>query len=179
MGSIPAPPINGWCLESLLQETKQVWLQSLENDLKLFQKLMPSASGGAVINAMDESLDVKQIGISRILLDDLDSEGDEGESMKELVLWVFTQTRTIKQEPQAVLSSQQGERDWIDTPAGHPVLKKTKKIFSECDYWMRHQRRMERNQRALSSSVSSDPKRSAYPVKTYWSTDSFYSGWPQ
>ncbi|KAI8462134.1 hypothetical protein BY996DRAFT_6563842 [Phakopsora pachyrhizi] len=48
---------------------------------------------------MDESLDVKQIGISRILLDDLDSEGD---------LWVFTQTRTIKQEPQAVLSSQQG-----------------------------------------------------------------------
>ncbi|KAI8442591.1 hypothetical protein BY996DRAFT_6509159 [Phakopsora pachyrhizi] len=34
---------------------------------------------------MDESLDVKQIGISRILLDDLDSEGDEGESMKELV----------------------------------------------------------------------------------------------
>ncbi|KAI8445607.1 hypothetical protein BY996DRAFT_8424041 [Phakopsora pachyrhizi] len=35
---------------------------------------------------MDESLDVKQIGISRILLDDLDSEGDEGESMKELVL---------------------------------------------------------------------------------------------
>ncbi|KAI8459334.1 hypothetical protein BY996DRAFT_3990553 [Phakopsora pachyrhizi] len=46
--------------------------------------------------------------------------------------------------------------------------KETKKIFSERDYWMRHQRRMERNQRALSSSVSSDPKRSAHPVKSFY-----------
>ncbi|KAI8444390.1 hypothetical protein BY996DRAFT_6567072 [Phakopsora pachyrhizi] len=34
-GSIPAPPIDGW------------WLRK---NLKLFQKIMPSASGGAVIN---------------------------------------------------------------------------------------------------------------------------------
>ncbi|KAI8451392.1 hypothetical protein BY996DRAFT_6501878 [Phakopsora pachyrhizi] len=32
---------------------------------------------------MDESLDVKQIGISRILLDDLDSEGDARERGRE------------------------------------------------------------------------------------------------
>ncbi|KAI8459476.1 hypothetical protein BY996DRAFT_6561580 [Phakopsora pachyrhizi] len=30
-------------------KNKKLWFQSLENDLKLFQKLMPSASGGAVI----------------------------------------------------------------------------------------------------------------------------------
>ncbi|CAH7683530.1 hypothetical protein PPACK8108_LOCUS17115 [Phakopsora pachyrhizi] len=49
-GSIPAPPIDGWWLRKSSSRNKQVWLQSLENDLKLFQKLMPSASGGAVIN---------------------------------------------------------------------------------------------------------------------------------
>ncbi|CAH7673821.1 hypothetical protein PPACK8108_LOCUS8718 [Phakopsora pachyrhizi] len=49
-GSIPAPPIDGWWLRKSSSRNKQVWLQSLETDLKLFQKLMPSASGGAVIN---------------------------------------------------------------------------------------------------------------------------------
>ncbi|KAI8448567.1 hypothetical protein BY996DRAFT_6527992 [Phakopsora pachyrhizi] len=49
-GSIPAPPIDGWWLRKSSSRNKQVWLQSLENDLKLFQKLMPSASGGSVIN---------------------------------------------------------------------------------------------------------------------------------
>ncbi|KAI8449082.1 hypothetical protein BY996DRAFT_6461024 [Phakopsora pachyrhizi] len=49
-GSIPAPPIDGWWLRKSSSRNKQVWLQSLENYLKLFQKLMPSASGGAVIN---------------------------------------------------------------------------------------------------------------------------------
>ncbi|KAI8457424.1 hypothetical protein BY996DRAFT_6590719 [Phakopsora pachyrhizi] len=49
-GSIPAPPIDGWWLRKSSSRNKKLWLQSLENDLKLFQKLMPSASGGAVIN---------------------------------------------------------------------------------------------------------------------------------
>ncbi|KAI8456778.1 hypothetical protein BY996DRAFT_6564845 [Phakopsora pachyrhizi] len=49
-GSIPAPPIDGWWLRKSSSRNKHLWLQSLENDLKLFQKLMPSASGGAVIN---------------------------------------------------------------------------------------------------------------------------------
>ncbi|KAI8449626.1 hypothetical protein BY996DRAFT_6467682 [Phakopsora pachyrhizi] len=49
-GSIPAPPIDGWWLRNSSSRNKHLWLQSLENDLKLFQKLMPSASGGAVIN---------------------------------------------------------------------------------------------------------------------------------
>ncbi|KAI8461496.1 hypothetical protein BY996DRAFT_4573371 [Phakopsora pachyrhizi] len=50
IGSIPAPPIDGWCLQKSSSRNKNVWLQSLENYLKLFQKLMPLASGGAVIN---------------------------------------------------------------------------------------------------------------------------------
>ncbi|KAI8447492.1 hypothetical protein BY996DRAFT_6599316 [Phakopsora pachyrhizi] len=49
-GSIPAPPIDSWWLRKSFSRNKHLWLQSLENDLKLFQKLMPSASGGAVIN---------------------------------------------------------------------------------------------------------------------------------
>ncbi|CAH7677227.1 hypothetical protein PPACK8108_LOCUS12373 [Phakopsora pachyrhizi] len=49
-GSIPAPPIGGWWLRKSSSKNKNLWLQSLENDLKLFQKLMPSSSGGAVIN---------------------------------------------------------------------------------------------------------------------------------
>ncbi|KAI8452404.1 hypothetical protein BY996DRAFT_8515981 [Phakopsora pachyrhizi] len=43
--TIPAPPIDGWWLRKSFSRNKNVWLQSLENDLKLFQKLMPSASG--------------------------------------------------------------------------------------------------------------------------------------
>ncbi|KAI8449125.1 hypothetical protein BY996DRAFT_6566448 [Phakopsora pachyrhizi] len=43
-GSIPAPPIDDWWLRKSSSRNKNVWLQSLENDLKLFQKLMPSAS---------------------------------------------------------------------------------------------------------------------------------------
>ncbi|KAI8450044.1 hypothetical protein BY996DRAFT_6483610 [Phakopsora pachyrhizi] len=49
-GSIPAPPIDGWWLRKSSSRNKNVWPQSLENDLKLFQKLMPSSSGEAVIN---------------------------------------------------------------------------------------------------------------------------------
>ncbi|KAI8462180.1 hypothetical protein BY996DRAFT_8404441 [Phakopsora pachyrhizi] len=49
-GFIPAPPIDGWWLRKCSSRMKNLWLQSLENDLKLFQKLMPSTSGGAVIN---------------------------------------------------------------------------------------------------------------------------------
>ncbi|KAI8455233.1 hypothetical protein BY996DRAFT_6458610 [Phakopsora pachyrhizi] len=49
-GSIPAPPIDGWWLRKCFSRNKNLWLQSLENDMKLFQKLMPSASGGAVVN---------------------------------------------------------------------------------------------------------------------------------
>ncbi|KAI8461522.1 hypothetical protein BY996DRAFT_6510802 [Phakopsora pachyrhizi] len=49
-GSIPAPPIDGWWLRKISSRNKNVWLQSLENDLNLFQKLKPSVSGGAVIN---------------------------------------------------------------------------------------------------------------------------------
>ncbi|CAH7669358.1 hypothetical protein PPACK8108_LOCUS3968 [Phakopsora pachyrhizi] len=49
-GSISAPPIDGWWLRKSSSRNKNLWLQSLENDLKLFQKLMPSSSGGAVIN---------------------------------------------------------------------------------------------------------------------------------
>ncbi|CAH7688243.1 hypothetical protein PPACK8108_LOCUS23179 [Phakopsora pachyrhizi] len=49
-GSIPAPPIDGWWLRKSSSRNKNVWLQSLENDLKLFQKLMPLSSGGGVIN---------------------------------------------------------------------------------------------------------------------------------
>ncbi|KAI8451745.1 hypothetical protein BY996DRAFT_6506659 [Phakopsora pachyrhizi] len=45
-GSIPAPPIDGWWLRKSSSRNKNLWLQSLENDLKLFQKLMPSSSGG-------------------------------------------------------------------------------------------------------------------------------------
>ncbi|KAI8460410.1 hypothetical protein BY996DRAFT_6597260 [Phakopsora pachyrhizi] len=44
-GSIPAPPIDGWWLRKSSSRLKNLWLQSLENDLKLFQKLMPSSSG--------------------------------------------------------------------------------------------------------------------------------------
>ncbi|KAI8456764.1 hypothetical protein BY996DRAFT_8440306 [Phakopsora pachyrhizi] len=47
---IPAPHIDGWWLRKISSRNKNVWLQSLEKDLKLFQKLMPSASGGAIIN---------------------------------------------------------------------------------------------------------------------------------
>ncbi|KAI8458589.1 hypothetical protein BY996DRAFT_6619855 [Phakopsora pachyrhizi] len=49
-GSIPAPPIDGWWLRKSSSRNKNLWHQSLENDLKLFQKLMPLSSGGAVIN---------------------------------------------------------------------------------------------------------------------------------
>ncbi|KAI8451448.1 hypothetical protein BY996DRAFT_8395814 [Phakopsora pachyrhizi] len=49
-GSIPAPPIGSWWLKKSSSRNKNVWLQSFKNDLKLFQKLMPSSSGGAVIN---------------------------------------------------------------------------------------------------------------------------------
>ncbi|KAI8458615.1 hypothetical protein BY996DRAFT_4609158 [Phakopsora pachyrhizi] len=49
-GYIPAPPIDRWWLRKSSSRNKHLWLQSLENDLKLFQKLMPSSSGGAVIN---------------------------------------------------------------------------------------------------------------------------------
>ncbi|CAH7690874.1 hypothetical protein PPACK8108_LOCUS26329 [Phakopsora pachyrhizi] len=49
-GSIPAPPIDGWWLRKSSSRTKNLWLQSLENDLKLFQKLMPSSSRGPVIS---------------------------------------------------------------------------------------------------------------------------------
>ncbi|CAH7687808.1 hypothetical protein PPACK8108_LOCUS22653 [Phakopsora pachyrhizi] len=49
-GSIPAPPVDGWWLRRCSSRNKNLWLQSLENDLKLFQKLMPSSSGGPVIN---------------------------------------------------------------------------------------------------------------------------------
>ncbi|KAI8451921.1 hypothetical protein BY996DRAFT_4640561 [Phakopsora pachyrhizi] len=49
-GSILAPPIDGWWLRKSSSRNKNLWLQSLENDLKLFRKLMPSSSGGAVIN---------------------------------------------------------------------------------------------------------------------------------
>ncbi|CAH7686782.1 hypothetical protein PPACK8108_LOCUS21475 [Phakopsora pachyrhizi] len=42
-GSIPAPPIDGWWLRKSSSRNKNLWLQSLENDLKLFQKLMPSS----------------------------------------------------------------------------------------------------------------------------------------
>ncbi|KAI8452223.1 hypothetical protein BY996DRAFT_8395376 [Phakopsora pachyrhizi] len=45
-GSIPAPPIDGWWLRKISSRTKNLLFQSLENDLKLFQKLMPSSSGG-------------------------------------------------------------------------------------------------------------------------------------
>ncbi|CAH7683676.1 hypothetical protein PPACK8108_LOCUS17327 [Phakopsora pachyrhizi] len=48
-GSIPAPPIDGWWLRKSSSRNKNLWLQSLGNDLKLFQKIMPSFSGGAVI----------------------------------------------------------------------------------------------------------------------------------
>ncbi|KAI8460126.1 hypothetical protein BY996DRAFT_6520553 [Phakopsora pachyrhizi] len=50
IGSITAPPIDGWWLRKLSSRNKKVWLQSLKNELMLFQKLMPPASGGAVIN---------------------------------------------------------------------------------------------------------------------------------
>ncbi|KAI8447475.1 hypothetical protein BY996DRAFT_6602352 [Phakopsora pachyrhizi] len=49
-GSIPASPIDGRWLRKSSSRNKNVWHQSLEKDLKLFQKLMPSVSGGAVIN---------------------------------------------------------------------------------------------------------------------------------
>ncbi|CAH7670546.1 hypothetical protein PPACK8108_LOCUS5272 [Phakopsora pachyrhizi] len=68
-----------------------------------------------------------------------------------------------------IFQASKEERALNDQYSRRAIQKETKKIFSECDYWMRHQRRMERNQRALSSSVSSDPKRSAHPVKSfYW-----------
>ncbi|KAI8451575.1 hypothetical protein BY996DRAFT_6441114 [Phakopsora pachyrhizi] len=35
--------MNGWWLRKSSSRNKNLWLQSLENDLKLFQKLMPSA----------------------------------------------------------------------------------------------------------------------------------------
>ncbi|KAI8458702.1 hypothetical protein BY996DRAFT_6831930, partial [Phakopsora pachyrhizi] len=38
-GSIPAPPIDGWWLRKSSSRNKNLCLQSLENDLKLFQKL--------------------------------------------------------------------------------------------------------------------------------------------
>ncbi|CAH7666567.1 hypothetical protein PPACK8108_LOCUS928 [Phakopsora pachyrhizi] len=38
---------DGWWLRKSSTRYKNLWLQSLENDLKLFQKLMPSSSGGA------------------------------------------------------------------------------------------------------------------------------------
>ncbi|KAI8451796.1 hypothetical protein BY996DRAFT_6600615 [Phakopsora pachyrhizi] len=41
-GSIPTPPIDGWWLRKSSSRNKNLWLQSLENDLKLFQKLIPS-----------------------------------------------------------------------------------------------------------------------------------------
>ncbi|KAI8460207.1 hypothetical protein BY996DRAFT_6613007 [Phakopsora pachyrhizi] len=41
---------NPYDLRKCSSRNKNLWLQSLENNLKLFQKLMPSASGGAVIN---------------------------------------------------------------------------------------------------------------------------------
>ncbi|KAI8448865.1 hypothetical protein BY996DRAFT_6517485 [Phakopsora pachyrhizi] len=44
------PEPDGWWLRKSSSRNKNVWLQSLIKDLKLFQKLMPSASGGAVIN---------------------------------------------------------------------------------------------------------------------------------
>ncbi|CAH7687486.1 hypothetical protein PPACK8108_LOCUS22275 [Phakopsora pachyrhizi] len=47
--SIPAPPIDGWWLRKSSSRDKNVWLQSLENDLKFFQKLMPSATDWARI----------------------------------------------------------------------------------------------------------------------------------
>ncbi|KAI8450095.1 hypothetical protein BY996DRAFT_6440664 [Phakopsora pachyrhizi] len=43
-GSIPAPPIDGWWLRKISSRNKNVWLQSLENDLKLFQKIMSSSN---------------------------------------------------------------------------------------------------------------------------------------
>ncbi|KAI8448800.1 hypothetical protein BY996DRAFT_6534609 [Phakopsora pachyrhizi] len=43
-GSIPSPPIDGWWLRKYSSRNKNLWLQSLENDLKLFQKLMPSSN---------------------------------------------------------------------------------------------------------------------------------------
>ncbi|KAI8443317.1 hypothetical protein BY996DRAFT_6552432 [Phakopsora pachyrhizi] len=43
-GFIPAPPIDGWWLKKSSPRNKNVWLQSLENDLKLFQKLIPSST---------------------------------------------------------------------------------------------------------------------------------------
>ncbi|KAI8452534.1 hypothetical protein BY996DRAFT_4584429 [Phakopsora pachyrhizi] len=49
-GSIPTPPIDGWWLRKSSFRNKNLWLQSLKNYLKLFQKLMPPSSGGAVIN---------------------------------------------------------------------------------------------------------------------------------
>ncbi|KAI8454918.1 hypothetical protein BY996DRAFT_6453050 [Phakopsora pachyrhizi] len=49
-GSILAPPIDGWWLRKSSSRNKNLRLQSLENDLNLFQKLIPSCSGGAVIN---------------------------------------------------------------------------------------------------------------------------------
>ncbi|KAI8448160.1 hypothetical protein BY996DRAFT_8398029 [Phakopsora pachyrhizi] len=48
--SIPAPPIDGWWLRKSSSRNKNLWLQSLENYLKLFQKLMPSSSRRAIIN---------------------------------------------------------------------------------------------------------------------------------
>ncbi|CAH7666801.1 hypothetical protein PPACK8108_LOCUS1153 [Phakopsora pachyrhizi] len=48
-GSIPAPPIDGWWFRKSSSRNKNLWLQSLQNYL-MIQKLMPSASGGAVIN---------------------------------------------------------------------------------------------------------------------------------
>ncbi|KAI8445709.1 hypothetical protein BY996DRAFT_8468956 [Phakopsora pachyrhizi] len=49
-GSIPALPMDGWWLKKSSSRCKNLWLQSLGKDLKLFQKLIPSASGGTVIN---------------------------------------------------------------------------------------------------------------------------------
>ncbi|CAH7673683.1 hypothetical protein PPACK8108_LOCUS8568 [Phakopsora pachyrhizi] len=40
-GSIPASPIDVWWLRECSLRNKKLWLQSLENDLKFFQKLMP------------------------------------------------------------------------------------------------------------------------------------------
>ncbi|CAH7673316.1 hypothetical protein PPACK8108_LOCUS8204 [Phakopsora pachyrhizi] len=48
--SIPAPPIDVCLLRKCSSRNKNLWLQSMENDLKLFQNLILSASGGAVIN---------------------------------------------------------------------------------------------------------------------------------
>ncbi|CAH7688272.1 hypothetical protein PPACK8108_LOCUS23211 [Phakopsora pachyrhizi] len=70
-GSIPAPPIDGWWLRKSSLRNKNLWLQSLGNDLKLFQKLMPSSTSFELRSSTRDEKG-KFINLSNLLKEKLD-----------------------------------------------------------------------------------------------------------